>query len=72
MWNDVQTWELRELGSISQNLIKRPLDSLDVDESPPPIVKLANAQHHAQLLTTFFMDNPLDFTPTDAMKMHAI
>ncbi len=28
---------------------------------PPPIVKLADAQHHAQLLATFFifMNNPL-------------
>ena len=31
-----------------------PLDSLDVDERPIPIVKLANAQ----LWATFFMDNP--------------
>ena len=62
--NDVQRWELRELGSLSQNLIKRPLDSSKVDEGPPLIVKLGDAQHHAQLLTTFFMDNPLDFTPT--------
>ena len=50
----------------------RPLDSLDVDERPPPTIKLADAQHHAQLLATFFMDHSLDFTPTNVMKLHAI
>ena len=30
------------------------LDSLNVNEKPPPIVKLAYAQHHAQLLAFFF------------------
>ena len=71
MWND-QTWEQRELGSLSQNLIKRPLDSLKVDEWPPPIMKLADAQHHDKLLAIFFMDNSLDFNPTHIMKLHAI
>ena len=33
---------------------------LEVDQSPP-IVKPEDAQHHAQLLATFFMDNPLHF-----------
>ena len=36
------------------------LDSLDVDERPPRIMKLIDAQHHAPLLGTLFMDNPLD------------
>ena len=43
----------------SYDLIAGPLNSLDVDDKPPLIVKLAYAQHHAQLLATFFcMDNP--------------
>ena len=48
------------------------LDSLNVDERPPPIVKLTNAQHHAQLLARVPMDNPSESTPTYAMKLHAI
>ena len=32
----------------------KPLDSLDVDERLPPILKLAHTQHHPQLLDTFF------------------
>ena len=43
----------------SSNLNAESLHSLDVDERPPPIVKLVDAQHHAKLLATFFMDNPL-------------
>ena len=38
----------------SFNLNVKPLHSLDVDKRPPHIVKLANAQHRAQLLDTFF------------------
>jgi hypothetical protein len=30
----------------------KSLDSLDVDDEPPIIMKLADAQHHAQLLDT--------------------
>ena len=56
----------------SLDLNAKPLDSLDVDERPPHIVKLANAQHHVQLLATSLMDNPLEFTPLDVMKLHAI
>ena len=51
------------------DLNAKPLDSLDVDERPPPIVKLANAQHHAQLFAKFFMDNPLELTLAHAMKL---
>ena len=36
----------------SSNLTAKPLHTLDVDERPPPIVKLADAQHHSQLLDT--------------------
>ena len=35
-------------------------------------MKLADAQHHAQLLATFLMDNRLEFTLIDVMKLHAI
>ena len=49
-----------------------PFDSLDVDERRPPFVKLTDAQHHAQLLATFLMDNPLEFTRTNVMKLQAI
>jgi hypothetical protein len=54
---------------LSFDLNAKPLDSLDIDERPPPIVKLTNAQHLVQLLAIFFMDNPLDFTPTYVMKL---
>ena len=53
----------------SFDLNAKPVDSLDIDERPLPIVKLANAQHHGQLLATFFMDNPLGFTLVDVMKL---
>ena len=36
----------------SFNLNAKPLHPLEVDERPPPIVKLVDAQHHAQLLDT--------------------
>jgi hypothetical protein len=45
---------------------------LDVDERPPPIVKLMDAQQYAQLLATFFMDNSLDFNPAYMMKLQGI
>jgi hypothetical protein len=45
---------------------------LDVDERPPPIVKLTDAQQYAQLLATFFMDNSLDFIPAYMMKLQGI
>ena len=45
----------------SFDLNAKLLDSLDIDERPPPIVKLAVAQHHAHLLVAFLMDNPLEF-----------
>ena len=48
------------------------MDSLDVDENPPLIMKLVDAQHHAQLLAITSMPNQLDFTPTNVMKLHAI
>jgi hypothetical protein len=58
--------------SPSFDLNAKPLDSLDIDERPPPIVKLATAQHHAHLLIAFFMDNPLKFTLANIMKQQAI
>ena len=65
-------WD-KEYNHLVLTLLQSPQFSLDVDERPPPIVKLADAQHHAQLLATFFfMDNPLEFTPTNVMKLHAI
>ena len=33
----------------SFDLDAEPLDSLDADDKPPPIVKLRDAQHHVQL-----------------------
>ena len=53
----------------SFDLAAKPLDFLDMHVKPPPIVKLANAQHHAQLSTTFFMDNPLGFIFAYVMKL---
>ena len=48
------------------------LDSLNVKERPSLIVKLADDQHHAQLLATLCMDNSLEFPPTNVMELHAI
>ena len=60
-----------ELPSFELNA--KPLDSLDVDERLPPILKLAHASHHAQLLATFFLiENPIKFTPTNIMKLQVI
>ena len=39
----------------SFDLNAKPFDCLDVDERPPPIVKLVDAQHQAQLLATFLL-----------------
>jgi hypothetical protein len=52
----------------------KALDSLDVDERPPPIVKLVVVvvEHRAKLFSTFWMDNPLDFKPAYVMKLQAI
>ena len=43
----------------SFDLSVEPLDSLDVDDRLPPIVKLIDAQQHAQLLATFFYGEPI-------------
>ena len=56
----------------SFDLNAKPLDSLDIEERPPPIVKLVDTQHHAQLSTTIVMDNPLEFNLAYILKMHAI
>ena len=54
------------------DLNAKPLDSLDIDEKPPFIMKLATAQYHAHLLIAFFMDNPLKFTLAKIMKLQTI
>ena len=35
-------------------LMQSPWIPVNVDERPPPIVNMADGQHHAQLITTFF------------------
>ena len=37
------------------------LDLGDVDDHPPPIVSLCDAQHYAQMLSYFIMDNSTNF-----------
>jgi hypothetical protein len=39
----------------SLDLTVETVNPLDVDERPPPIVKLTDAQQYAQLLSTFFL-----------------
>jgi hypothetical protein len=56
----------------SLDLTVETVNPLDVDERPPPTVKLTDAQQYAQLLATFFMDNSLDFTPANMMKLQGI
>jgi hypothetical protein len=41
------------------DLNAEPLESLDVNKRPPHIVKLENAQHHAQLLAIIFLWQPI-------------
>jgi hypothetical protein len=35
---------------------------LDVDDHPPPIVKLIDAQHHASMLSHFLLNNSVNFS----------
>ena len=56
----------------SLNFTTETVNPLDVDERPPPIVKLMDVQQHAQLLATFFMDNSLNFTPANVMTLQGI
>ena len=39
---------------------------------PPPIVKLADAQHYSCLFATLLMDNPLEIALANVMKLQAI
>ena len=41
------------------DLNEEPLDSLNVDERSPSVVKLINAQPHAQVLVAFFNVQPI-------------
>ena len=50
--NMALTWRIKPP---SFDLNTKLLDSLDVNERPPPFVKLAVALHHAPLLATFFL-----------------
>ncbi len=56
----------------SFDLNAKLLDFLDVDERPPPIVKLAYAQHYACFLAILLMDEPFEFTRACIMKLQAI
>ena len=47
-----QRMQPTSLGTL--DLTAETVNPLDVDERPPPIVKLTDAQQHAQLLATFF------------------
>jgi hypothetical protein len=40
----------------SLDLTVETVNPLDVDERPPPIVKLKDAQQHAQLLATYILN----------------
>ena len=62
---------VQRMEPLGLDLNPKLLDSFDFDERPPRVVKLANAQHHARLLATSSIDNPLEFTPIDVMKLHA-
>jgi hypothetical protein len=56
----------------SLDLTAETVNPSDVDERPPPSVKLTDAQQYAQLLATFFMDHSLDFTHACLMKLQGI
>ena len=34
----------------------------NVDDQPPPIVRLSDARHHASMLSHFLLDNPVNFS----------
>ena len=37
------------------------LHEVDVNDVAPPIIKLSDANHHASLLSSFLLENPLYF-----------
>ena len=45
---------------------------VDVDDQPLPVVRLSTAQHHAQMLFYFIMDNSQDFNAHDVMEFEKI
>ena len=53
--------ELRERRSLSLDRIKRLLDSLDIDERPPPIVKLADRSTSCSIVSYNCYGQPIRF-----------
>jgi len=45
---------------------------VNVDDQPPPVVRLSATQHHAQVLSHFSMDNSQDFNVHDVMEFEKI
>ena len=53
------------------DLNEEPMEGVDVDDQPTPIVKLPQACEYTQLLSYFAMEHPSKFSIVDVMK-HAI
>ena len=51
------------------DLNAKPLNFLDVDERPPPTHKCLTP---CSMSATFVMDNSLEFTPTNVMKVQTM
>jgi hypothetical protein len=40
----------------------------NVDDQPPPIVKLTDVRHHASMLSHFLLNNSINFSVQDAIN----
>jgi hypothetical protein len=44
----------------------------NVDDQPPPIVKLTNVQHHASMLSHFLLNNSINFSVQDVTNFQKV
>jgi hypothetical protein len=54
------TLEVNETSPSNLDLNVDPIPN--VDDQPPPIVKLTNAQHYASMLSHFLLNNSVNFS----------
>jgi hypothetical protein len=55
--------EVVETSPLNLDLNDDPIPN--VDDQPPPIVKLTNAQHHASMLSHFLLNKSINFNIQD-------
>jgi hypothetical protein len=44
----------------------------NIDDQPPPIVKLTNVQHHASMLSHFLLNNSINFSVQDVTNFQKV